>query len=100
MQIKLNEQDFTADENALLGTVRDRTKADADVLIVNGFPASEETRLNDGDHVVLIKRGEIPGEEELDALLDRVKRALREDDYELIKAMAETIAYLVTDQDK
>jgi transposase len=32
--------------------------------------------------------------EELDALLDRVKRALREDDYELIKAMAETIAYL------
>jgi sulfur carrier protein ThiS adenylyltransferase len=38
-------------------------------LIVNGFPASEETLLNNGDQVVLIRRGEVPGSDELDALL-------------------------------
>ena len=84
MQIKVNEQIFTANKDELLGSVRNRIKADADLLIVNGFPASEETRLNDGDHVVLIKRGEVPGVNELDALLsarhtpgvhEKVKRA-------------------------
>ncbi len=69
MQIKVNEKDLTVEVNELLGSVRDRVKADADLLIVNGFPTTEKTRLKDGDHVVLIKRGEVPAEEELDALL-------------------------------
>ena len=69
MQIKVNEQDYIAEAGEAVGSVRDRTKADADLMIVNGFPAEADTRLTDGDHVVLIKRGEIPAESELDSLL-------------------------------
>ena len=69
MQITVNEQKHTARENETAGSVRDRIKADADLLIVNGFPASAETVLNNGDQVVLIRRGEVPGADELDALL-------------------------------
>ena len=69
MQIKVNEQDHSFEENASLGSVRDRIKSDADLLIVNGFPASAESVLNNGDQVVLIKRGEAPGAEEFDALM-------------------------------
>lgn len=48
-------------------------KPDADVVILNGFPLSEEEQenkiLREGDRVVLIKRGEIPSKEELEFLL-------------------------------
>lgn len=69
MQIKVNEQEYTAEPSEQVGSVRDRIKADADLLIVNGFPASPETVLHDGDQVILIKRGEIPTADELDTLL-------------------------------
>jgi sulfur carrier protein ThiS adenylyltransferase len=69
MQIKVNEQDHIAGTNESVGKVRDRLKADADLLIVNGFPATSETLLNNNDQVVLIRRGEIPDADELDALL-------------------------------
>ena len=69
MQIKVNEKNHTFEENTSVGAVRDRIKADADLLIVNGFPASEEIPLQNGDRVILIRRGEIPGADELDALL-------------------------------
>lgn len=69
MQIKVNEQNYTFEESASVGVIRDRIKTDADLLIVNGFPASVETVLNDGDQVILIRRGETPNADELDALL-------------------------------
>jgi sulfur carrier protein ThiS adenylyltransferase len=69
MQIKVNEQNYTVDEDLTAGAVRDRIKADADLLIINGFPASAETPLHDGDLLILIRRGEIPDAAELDALL-------------------------------
>ncbi len=69
MQIKINEQNYTLDDHLSAGEVRDRIKADADLLIVNGFPVSPDTLLRDGDLLILIRRGEIPGADELDALL-------------------------------
>jgi sulfur carrier protein ThiS adenylyltransferase len=69
MQIKVNEQDYIAEFKESVGAVRDRIKADADLLIINGYPATADTLLNNGDHVVLIRRGEIPRSSELDALL-------------------------------
>jgi len=69
MQITVNEQNHTAQANETAGSIRDRIKTDADLIIVNGFPASAETVLNNGDQVVLIRRGEVPGVDELDALL-------------------------------
>jgi len=69
MQIKVNEQNYTIEAGETAGGVRDRIKPDADMLIVNGFPAKAETVLVHDDHLVLIRRGEIPAAEELDALL-------------------------------
>lgn len=69
MQIKVNEQKYTVEENQPVGTVRDRIKPEADLIIINGFPAPAETALNHADQVILIRRGELPGAEELDALL-------------------------------
>lgn len=69
MQIKVNEQNYTFEEGATVGMVRDQLKPDADLLIVNGFPAPEETLLCNGDLTILIRRGEVPGADELDALL-------------------------------
>ena len=69
MKVKVNEQNQTVAQNVAVGALRDRFKPDADLLIINGFPASEETLLNNGDRVILIRRGEVPGADELDALL-------------------------------
>ena len=69
MQIKVNEQNYSFDENTSVGAVRNRVKPDADLFIVNGFPAAEEMLLNNGDLLILIRRGEVPGADELDALL-------------------------------
>ena len=69
MQIKVNEQNYTVEVNQTAGSIRDRIKADADLIIINGFPAAAERVLNNGDQVVLIRRGEVPGVDELDALL-------------------------------
>jgi len=69
MQIKVNEQNYVFEGITSVGAVRDRVKTDADLLIVNGFPASEEMLLNNSDRVILIRRGEVPAANELDALL-------------------------------
>ncbi len=69
MQIKVNEKNHVFEYNTSAGVVRDRIKIDADLLIINGFPAAEETILSDGDQMILIRRGEVPNADELDALL-------------------------------
>jgi len=75
-------QEMPADSTA--GSVRDQLKPDADVMIVNGFPAEPGQGLVEGDRLVLIRRGEVPDREQLDALLtarhtpgvhERVRRA-------------------------
>jgi sulfur carrier protein ThiS adenylyltransferase len=69
MRIKLNERDVEVGESITLHALRDAFKPDADVVIHNGFPQSGDVTLKDGDEVVLIKRGEVPPPEELEALM-------------------------------
>jgi len=69
MQIKVNEQSYTAEPGETVEALRERFKPDADLVIVNGFPAPLGTPLKNGDNVVFIRRGEIPDAAELDALL-------------------------------
>lgn len=69
MQIKVNEQHCFVNDHETAGTVKKQFKDNADLIIVNGYPASEKTVLNDGDQVVLIQRGEMPSEAELETLL-------------------------------
>lgn len=84
MQILLNERPIATNVADTLYALRDREKPGADVLIVNGFPATADRPLAAGDRVVLIRRGEQPSAEELEALMaarhtpgvhEKVKRA-------------------------
>ena len=69
MLIFINEQSFQFHAEVRLYGLRDRHKPDADLLIVNGYPANADQPLKDGDRVVLIKRGEQPTSDELEALM-------------------------------
>jgi sulfur carrier protein ThiS adenylyltransferase len=84
MRLIVNEIEQDAPAGSSVGMLRERLKPDADVLIVNGFPAEPAQSLQEGDRLVLIRRGEVPDAGELDALLTarhtpgvhaRVKRA-------------------------
>jgi sulfur carrier protein ThiS adenylyltransferase len=67
--VKVNEADRSVEKGITVSDLRDRFKPDADVLVVNGFPAAPDTVLKGGDEVVLIRRGETPGADELEALM-------------------------------
>lgn len=69
MRVRVNERDREFPEGTTVEAVRRAVKPDADVWIRNGFPALPEAPLGEGDEVVLIRRGEVPGPEELEGLL-------------------------------
>ncbi len=69
MKILLNERELDVEEGATLLGVKGAVKPDADVVIYNGAAVADEIPLKDGDAVNLIKRGEIPPAEELEALM-------------------------------
>jgi sulfur carrier protein ThiS adenylyltransferase len=69
MQIRLNEKNTEVEPGTGLFDLIRQHKPDADVIIWNGFPVSQDRPLSAGDRVVLIKRGEVPSQDELEALL-------------------------------
>jgi len=69
MRIKVNERFRTLPEVLTLYGLREAEKPDADILIVNGFPVSEDCPLVEGDEVVLVRRGEVPSREEFETLM-------------------------------
>lgn len=84
MKIFLNERPLEVDEGTSLYRLRDRFDPSADVLIVDGFPVTDDVILKEGNRVVFIKKGRMPSKEEFHALLtarhtpgvhEKVKRA-------------------------
>lgn len=69
MRITINETTAEVAGSPTLGEVAARIKPGADVLILNGFPAKPDARLKEGDTVMLIRRGELPAREELEAVM-------------------------------
>ncbi len=69
MRILLNERDVEVEAGTTLLQLRACHKPDADVLIYNGAAVAEDILLVEGDRVNLIRRGEIPPAEELEALM-------------------------------
>ena len=69
ISIKLNERPLEVEPGCTLMALRASHKPDADVVVYNGAPASGDIPLHHGDEVVLIKRGELPDEETLEALM-------------------------------
>ncbi len=82
--VRINERAAEFADPPKLMEVRARFKPDADLVILNGFPTSENPMLRDGDNVTLIRKGEKPSKGELEALIvarhtpgvhERVKQA-------------------------
>jgi sulfur carrier protein ThiS adenylyltransferase len=69
MQIKINEISKEVSAGTTLFSLRDAIKPQADVVVLNGAPAKDDIVLEDGDHVVLIVRGQIPEHSELENLM-------------------------------
>lgn len=69
MKIYLNETEFEMDAGTTLMQLRDARKPMADVLIYNGAAVAEDVVLQPSDRVTLIRRGEVPGADELEALM-------------------------------
>jgi sulfur carrier protein ThiS adenylyltransferase len=69
MRIKVNEKFYDEEQGATLYQLKERYKADADILIYNGFPASNDLEVHEGDMIQLIRRGETPRAEDLESLL-------------------------------
>lgn len=69
MRIRINEQPAETEPGVSLGMLAESRKPGADVLILNGFPAPAVTLLQEGDEVFLIRRGELPGKDELEGLM-------------------------------
>ncbi|MBN1317340.1 MAG: sulfur carrier protein ThiS adenylyltransferase ThiF [Anaerolineales bacterium] len=69
IKITFNERPIEIDPGTTLYRLVERFKPGADVLVVNGFPVSEDGELAEGDRVALIKRGERPDSDELEALM-------------------------------
>lgn len=67
--IYVNEKKLEVDNNIYLYDIRDKYKQDADLLIINGFPTNTNKQLKDLDRIVLIKKGEMPKQEELESLI-------------------------------
>jgi sulfur carrier protein ThiS adenylyltransferase len=69
MKITLNERPVEISRGESLYQVAARFKPAADLIIWNGFPVGEDRPLCEGDEVVLIRRGEQPSQDELEALM-------------------------------
>ena len=68
-KLQVNEQQIEFMEGMKVGDLLASTKPDADLFIVNGYPVSADTPLQDGDSCCLIKRGETPSADEMQCLL-------------------------------
>ena len=68
MKILINEKESEVEELSAFA-LKERIKKDADIVILNGFPIKEDMKLEAGDKITFIKRGEIPSESELEALI-------------------------------
>lgn len=69
IEIILNERTVEICPDETLFQVAARFKPEADLVVWNGFPMGADCRLSEGDRVTLIRRGERPSLEELEALM-------------------------------
>ncbi|MGC8768946.1 sulfur carrier protein ThiS adenylyltransferase ThiF [Calditerrivibrio sp.] len=69
LKIYLNGKETHIKEGTTLHQIRRQFKPQADLIILNSFPANENMLIEDGDHIFLIKKSEIPSKDEMEYLL-------------------------------
>ncbi len=72
IKVFVNEKQYEFSEGVTLDDIKQKFKPTADLVILNGFPISVDNlsqKVLEGDRIVLIKKGEIPSEDELETLM-------------------------------
>jgi sulfur carrier protein ThiS adenylyltransferase len=69
IRITVNETAISVPRGMSLYQIRQRHKADADLIIYNGHPVASDHPVEENDRIVLIRRGEIPSPEEMESLM-------------------------------
>ncbi|MBS4538594.1 sulfur carrier protein ThiS adenylyltransferase ThiF [Clostridium sp. D2Q-11] len=69
MEVYINEKPRDIAKGTMLFDLKKQIKKDSDVIVYNGFIVKENLELKEKDRVVFIKRGEIPSEEDMEAML-------------------------------
>lgn len=69
IRIFVNEKQVEIEDDITAYGIRDYIKKDAELVVVNGQVIKKDMDLKENDRLTLIKRGELPGKEELEALL-------------------------------
>jgi sulfur carrier protein ThiS adenylyltransferase len=69
LRVRVNEAEVVVPSGTTLIGLKDRFKAQADLIIYNGFPLTEDRVLRDGDEIVLIRKGELPDPKESECLM-------------------------------
>ncbi len=69
MKILLNERSLEVEQGETIFRLKDHFKPDADLVVYNGFPLAKDVNLEEGDSIQLIRRGETPALEDMEALM-------------------------------
>lgn len=69
MMIKINSKIQNIPQGETVASLKKRFKPNADLVIINGFPAKETDIITDNNEIILIKKGEMPSEEEFECML-------------------------------
>ncbi len=69
MKIFLNEIAMEIDENLTAYELKNKIDQNYDVVILNGFPLSEDKILKENDRLILIQKGKIPSKDELERVI-------------------------------
>ncbi len=67
--LTVNEHTVPFQDNQSIAKLAQSHKPEADLFILNGFPATPDTEVHDGDSLSLICKGQTPSADELDSLL-------------------------------
>ncbi len=67
--VLISEKPFQIDAKTTLFQLRDARKPESNVIVLNGAVAHGDQTLHDGDSIVFIRRGEIPSQNEFEALM-------------------------------
>ena len=69
MTIKVNSKIETAKKGEKALSLKNRFKPEADLIIINGFPADDNTEIKENDEIILIKKNCVPTMEEMEYML-------------------------------
>ena len=69
IRIKVNEKEVSVPLHSTFLQLKNEFKPNADVLIYNGFPATSDHPIKQGDEVVFIQKGESPSQEEFECFM-------------------------------